>query len=120
MSLRQQVERILKPAIDPRAPYAIRLIDALVNLLQEQHVGIIADTMAEVVERTKNTMEGAATHLRTATNVQLVLTDPSIVQVNVDGVMLVLIDNCQNAVSTPFRDGSAEPEPVLVDNRKVP
>ena len=32
-------------------------------------MGIIADTMAEVVERTKNTMEGAATHLRTATNV---------------------------------------------------
>jgi hypothetical protein len=86
-------------------------------------VGIIADDMAEVVERTKNTMEGAATSLRHARVVELVLSDPDVVQLNVDGIMLVHITNVDNVVPTPFRAGRGLPPefpPVLVDNRKVP
>lgn len=85
-------------------------------------MGIIADDMAEVVERTKTTMEGAVTQLRKAATVELILSDPSVVQINVDGIMLVHIDHVDNAVAEPFRVLRGlvpEPRPVLVDNRKT-
>jgi hypothetical protein len=101
---------------------------------REKHVGIIADNMAEVVERTKNTMEGAVTQLRHASYVELVVSDPNVIQFNVDGIMLVHIDHVDNATPPLLRTGQLlddnnqrvenrdiydTPRPFVVDNRKV-
>lgn len=52
-------------------------------------MGIIADNMAEVVERTEGTMEGPVTLLQTADTVELVEGPDSRVQVNVDGILVL-------------------------------
>lgn len=61
-------------------------------------MGIIADNMAEVIERTKNTMEGAITDLRDATSVELVVNGAQ-VWVNVDGVCALRVQSCPVVVT---------------------
>jgi hypothetical protein len=63
-------------------------------------MGIIADTMAEVVDRTQNTMEGAATTLQTATTCELVTAAGGVVHVNVDGVLALSIQACASTIVT--------------------
>lgn len=56
-------------------------------------MGIIADTMAEVVERTQSDPAGALTDLRMATSVEFLADITGKVWVNVDGVTALRVNH---------------------------
>jgi hypothetical protein len=63
-------------------------------------MGIIADTMAEVIDRTQDTMEGPATTLQTANTCEMVTAAGGVVHINVDGTLALSIQVCASVIVT--------------------